>query len=177
MKLEEVLHHYLGTGLTGVLSVDETDSYASADFFEEKLFKKGAIWTLCGYADPDLCVPMGEGEFEGFLWRTGSTYVNFKGEIKPLLYDLSMITEDIENDRENRLLPLDTLKRLAKNKSHASSAAKSFFVACEIKNVPFSRNSWIAQKIPNCPNWIVQKLIEWHFNVFNLPEDLYIKKT
>ena len=96
---------------------------------------------------------------------------------EPYLHPLSDLTKEIPNDRDHVFLPFETLKRLEKNEFHKCSGAKSFIAACELKNVPFSRDKWIAKKLTNCPYWIMQKLFEWHFDVFGLiPSGLALPK-
>lgn len=91
MKLTlEHLAPYLPYGLKGVLTEDKIDDFESEDWVEDlSIFKARAIWKMCGYADGELNIPLGEGEFDGFLWRNGLTYVCFHRGIKPILRPLS----------------------------------------------------------------------------------------
>ncbi len=122
------------------------------------------------------------GQFEQpmadeFIMTVDNIDIVYANHIKPLLRPLSDLTKEIPNDKNHVLLPLETLKRLEKNEFHKCSGAKSFIAACELKKIPFSRDRWIAKKLTNCPYWIIQKLFEWHFDVFGLiPAGLAIKK-
>ena len=148
MKQEHAqIIQYLPHGLKGVLSIDETDSYASADWFEPKLFEKGAIWQLCGYAEEDLSIPLGEGEFEGLLWRSGSTYVNFGKELKPLLHPLSKLGENSYIDE----LWFEVIA------TDSDSFDKGdFYETCELGLVQL------------LPFMVVQRLFKDHIDVFGL---------
>lgn len=107
MKLElKDLAPYLPFELKGVIIQDNIEDFYFEDYFEEEKFKIGAVWTLCGYAEGDLNITIGEGVFDGFLWRSGMTYVNFHHTLKPILRPLS----DLKNYPGNTLLDFDVLK-------------------------------------------------------------------
>ena len=64
----EQIGRRLAFGLKGVLIHDLRDDYGYEDWIEDvEIFNKGTIWTYAGYADKDLNLPMGEGDFSGFL--------------------------------------------------------------------------------------------------------------
>lgn len=90
---------YLPFGLTGALGCDcEEDFSELIELVEdESKFKKNAIWKYSGFADSDLCVPLGEGEIDGVLMSHGNTYACFSGvcKVKPILRPLSDLTNDI----------------------------------------------------------------------------------
>lgn len=98
MKKQQLKHlaPYLPYGLKGVLTEDKTSVFHDEIWFDdESIFYPGAIWQLCGYAEGDLNIPLGEGCFDGFLWRNNQTYVNFHTGIKPILRPLSDLIKEI----------------------------------------------------------------------------------
>src|SRR5690606_12169699 len=96
MKLEiKHLSPYLPYRLKGVLTSDRNEDFEDEDWYENGKLHKGAIWQLCGYADGDLNIPLGDGEFDGFLWRNGYTYVCFNRGIKPVLRPLTDLVREI----------------------------------------------------------------------------------
>jgi hypothetical protein len=88
------LKGYLGTGLKFQLTIDRTEDFCEEDWYSEDKFKKGAIWELIGIVQAkDLNIPLGDGYLDGFLFKNDLTYCNFNNGIKPLLYNLSSLTE------------------------------------------------------------------------------------
>lgn len=91
MKLE--LRHlipYLPYGVRGILTQDLRDDFQCEDWLEDiEIINKGAIWQYAGYADDDLFIPLGEGDFSGLLIRNGNTYTSVGNSIKPILRPLS----------------------------------------------------------------------------------------
>ena len=82
----EYLAPYLPYGLKGVLVHDLTDDFLGEDWWGEdiSIFEMGKIWQYAGFADEDLSVPLGEGEFSGFLIRYKNTYTSVGNSIKPI---------------------------------------------------------------------------------------------
>lgn len=91
MELEfKYIAGYLPYGLKGVLIHDLKSDFEECDWVEDfEIFSKGSIWTYAGYADEDLCLPLGEGEFSGFLIRNKTCYTSVGNSIKPILRPLS----------------------------------------------------------------------------------------
>lgn len=97
MKLEQKYSLYLQHGLQFKL-VEHADSFEGQDFYDEDIFSKGAIWTLSGWVDKELMVPMGDGEINGFVFNNRATYANFnvaKLKLKALLVPLSDLLEQV----------------------------------------------------------------------------------
>ena len=150
------LSAYLPYGLKGELQFDKSEDFELQDWaIDLSKFKKGAIWKLCGYADTDLHIPLGEGEFNGWLWRNEYTYVNFHSGIKPILYDLSWLTREITHDGET-FIPLYKLQKIDKA-----------FVLTFIETFGYEE-----LKVE-----VFELLLEWRFNVFSLPDELIVRVT
>ncbi len=154
-ELKKIYSAHLPYGLTGELKYDITEDFQDEDWVQDlSIFKKGAIWKLAGYADHDLNIPMGEGEFSGWLWRNGNTYAGIDEAVKPILYDLSYLTKEIEHEGET-FVPFNILS-------------------------PKIRHEIEFSKLPAIGDFKVkdyQKLLELHFNVFGLPEGQFINKA
>lgn len=78
------------------------------------------------------------------------------GNFKPIFHPLSRLTEEIEHDGEKfvpiqheELVGSDIVRDFSKGLIHYDLIKYG----------------------------VIQKLFEWHFNVFDLPEELYIKKS
>ncbi len=82
-----------------------------------------------------------------------------RGDAKPILHPLSDLTKEIEHNGE-KFVPMEKLQY-------------------DIFNVE-DYYDWriiyeqLNEAIMVAPFEIVQKLFEWHFNVFNLPKDLWV---
>lgn len=100
MKLEpNKLMPYLPYGLKGVLVHDLREDFHSEDWIEDiEIMNKGSIWSYGGYVDEDLSIPLGEGDFSGFLVRHGNKYTSVGNSIKPLLRPLSDFEKTIAKD-------------------------------------------------------------------------------
>ena len=73
-------------------------------------------------------------------------------EDKPLLRPLSSLTEEIEHNRE-RLVPYELLRDM------------------ELKDMRLHSDGCLTvnhRNIQNCEYWRMEKLFEWHFDVFGL---------
>ncbi|HEX8575776.1 MAG TPA: hypothetical protein VF677_05740 [Flavobacterium sp.] len=77
--------------------------------------------------------------------------------IKPLLYPLSMLTKPIEHNGD-KFVPIEKINEMAESVTCYSLG----FYDDYIKHLPY---------------WIIEKLLEWHFNVFGLDESLFIDKS
>ena len=78
---------------------------------------------------------------------------------KPILRPLSDLAKEIDFNGE-KFVPKNVLKELIMKKGNYSNYD----------------SSWINEsiKIDLLPYWIIQKLLEWHFNVFNLHSNLFV---
>jgi hypothetical protein len=149
MKLEiKHLAPYLPYGLKGILTHDLRNDYEYCDWVTDiEIFNEGAIWELCGYSPSDLNIPLGEGEYDGFLYRNDNTYTCFKSDIKPLLRPLSHLDKEIEINGK-RFLPIIELDLY--------------------HDFSFMNFSQIQENPTRYPYTIVEKLIEWHFDISGL---------
>lgn len=132
MKLEEVLHHYLGTDL-------EFDHF-------------GDHWKMVGI-DTELHI------VKAVMPKNKPR--NFRiDKIKPILFDLSMLTEEIDHNGEKFKL----INRIPLPKSRPTY----FQDLIRLSNGEKDFRTFEYQTI--------ELLIKHHFNAFQLPSDLYIKK-
>jgi hypothetical protein len=139
------LKWYLGTGLKFQLTIDRTEDFCEEDWYSEDKFKKGAIWDLIGFVEAkDLNIPLGEGYLDGFLFKNDLTYCNFNNGIKPLLYNLSSLTEYRE---DLGFVPIDNIKE----------SQRHLFFREDLEN-PINGLDYSE----------IQKLFDWHFDCFNL---------
>lgn len=95
-KLElKHLAPYLPYGLKGILIHCLKDDFLESDDWVDdiEIFSKGTIWTYAGYADEDLLIPLGDGDFSGFLIRHGNSYASVGNSVKPILKLLSDLTK------------------------------------------------------------------------------------
>lgn len=157
-KLElKHLAPYLPYGLNGVLTEDKTDDFYNQDWFGDKSkFERGSIWKLCGYADEDLMIPMGEGYFEGFLWRNGNTYVNFHRGVQPILRPLSDLTKEIEHNGE-KFVPI---RKLLEANSFNLEKMETEYINSFAKSMVEIQMAYDD----------AQLLLRWHFDIFGLIE-------
>ncbi|EFK36835.1 Uncharacterised protein [Chryseobacterium gleum] len=101
------------------------------------------------------------GEFGYGEFKVSDKYYfsfNELSEIKPLLYDLSYLTKEIEH---NCLIikPIEYI---------------STSIADRNKTLKMVENK---DPLDVLPQWKFEKLLKFHFNVFNLPESEYINKA
>lgn len=98
MKLElKHLAPYLPYGLKCQFIEDMREDFGWQDWVGDiEIFNKGSIWTYGGYADPDLLIPLGEGDLSGFIIRNGNTYSSVGDSVKPILRPLSDLTKEIQ---------------------------------------------------------------------------------
>lgn len=85
--------------------------------------------------------------------------------IKPILYSMDMLTKEIEHKGE-RFIPLNKISNL--NLGHCDWISNERERLIE----KYGFQDWFGV----VPVGIVNKLLEWHFNVFGLDESEYIKK-
>lgn len=120
---------------------------------------KNGVFPLIGIRNDGLFY-MGESGMFGYVQRE-------LGAVKPILYDLSYLTKEIEHEGE-RFVPIEKLEELfgIGFKKFDNTVGFSYFFK------GFS-NGVLFDKIERFRN----KLLEWHFNVFQLPESEFINKA
>lgn len=91
---------------------------------------------------------------------------------KPYLHPLSDLTKEIEHN-DSQFIPFTTIMRLSKNDNFKYSLTFAFIRMLKLDIEQGNRRDLI-NDLNNAPHWVIQKLFEWHFNVFNLPEHLWI---
>ena len=81
MKLEpQDLLHYLPYELKGQIQYDMEEEFSSNDWVDDlSIFENG----------DDLLIPLGDGDFSGFLIRHGNSYISVGESVKPMLIPLS----------------------------------------------------------------------------------------
>lgn len=114
---------------------------------------------------PFLAIEEGElflGQFESSLGFDIDDV--FASEVKPILYDLSYLTKPIEHEGK-KIIPMEELAKefdmnvIEYNMIMHNAGSKTF--------------DWIlAASYP-----VIQKMLEYHLNVFQLPESEYINKA
>jgi hypothetical protein len=151
MKLEpKYIIPYLNYGLTCQLVQDLRDEFECEDWVEDiEIFNKGAIWIYAGYADDSLCIPLGEGDFSGFLIKQEKgTYTSVGNSIKPILRPLSDLTKEITHDTVDNYATGFGL-----DKETIQKFIDSGVINAAIWNFKY-------------PIW--EKMFEYHFDVFGL---------
>ena len=169
---------YLPYGLKGELQFDKSEDFELQDWaIDLSKFKKGAIWKLCGYADTDLHIPLGDGEFNGWLWRNEYTYVNFHSGIKPILYDLSWLTRN--EFREEILIYFKSLGIDAEiviyDSGNDIENDFTLLVNYRLMGETFTDALINRGSTEETPRRFFEWLCKNHFNVFNLPDELIVR--
>lgn len=85
---------------------------------------------------------------------------------KPILYDLSYLTKEIEHEGET-FVPTERLM------NYASNFGVNRGVFEHMLSSILEGNTLITE----LPYYLIVKLLEWHLNVFQLPEGEYINKA
>lgn len=107
------------------------------------------------------------------------TYKSKKNTIKPILHPLSDLTKEIEHNGE-KFVPIEKLLKIKfagwYNDKIGTRYSKTTFEStpnyakcCFVNHATHSIEIWLRGFDNEC-YWIVQKLIEWHFDVFGLIE-------
>ena len=110
--------------------------------------------------------------------------------IKPILRPLSDLTKEIEVNGEKFISAISLARFVDNGHNHADSLIKNYGTnhirvytdKCDdVESVDFKIivNDFFILKCNEsiqCPTYlrIYNKLLEWHFNVFNLPENLFV---
>lgn len=131
---------------------------------------KGNIETLNGIPYSGVVHLDNSGMF-GFTKREFS-------QVKPILYSMDMLTKEITHKGET-FVPIVKLLQIAFPNQKGRYAEtefeegypKAWFRVDAGKDFKIYPNDLLNERF-----WVVQKLLEWHFNVFNLSENEYIKK-
>ena len=189
--LQKTIFNLAMNGGSVMLTEDKREDFESEDYFDEEKFNKGAIWQVCGFAPSDLMIPLGEGYFDGFLFRNGNTYVNFKRGYLPLLHSFNKLTE---NALEGGKVPIVELGKIAfgnrYNVVDAQIGDDGVFCTILTKNhritkMVFSFETMSFYKVVDgtikgfVPNQkqLFDQLNIWGFNTENLPEETFIEIT
>ncbi len=122
--------------LTDVKTVSEYPLWASTEWNDETL-----------KYEPEINLKPSGGIGHGFSFE----------EVKPIFYDLSCLTKEIEHEGEI-INPKDILIKMD--------------IGAEL----FSDEGLLHHTL-DLPYKCIQKLLEWHFNIFSLPESEYINKA
>lgn len=97
---DDFLFKYLPFGLKAVMVIDAREDFSFLEIDNYYIFDKGNIWQYCGYADKDLYIPLGDGDFDGFILRNENTYADVKSFCKPILKPISdlsiLVIEEFE---------------------------------------------------------------------------------
>jgi len=84
----------------------------------------------------------------------------------PLLHSLDKLTEPI---LEGGLIPLTELYKLWLVKTKRTDCTE-YQLAFSFDYSSNLRKDWL-------PFWMFEKLKEWHFNIYDLPSEMYIEKS
>ncbi|SHF17611.1 hypothetical protein [Chryseobacterium vrystaatense] len=94
--------------------------------------------------------------------------------LKPILYDLSYLTKEIEHEGE-RFVPVEYFEITDDHNSYPIEYDHGNIKL--IKDLESIANHNSVFDIKFLPFDVVVKLIEWHFNIFNLNESEFINKA
>lgn len=167
-KLELTLCGMLPYGLKMQLCDDKREDFDDEYFYDSEKFKFGAEWELVGYNyTDDLNIPLGEGQLKGMLLRNDMTYVNFKHYVLPKLHSLDKLTEPI---LDGGLIPIVELAKISdlNNDTHELRYENNLFVL-------YNKDGYY--QINDNNFYFIEKLKEWHFNIYDLPKEMYIEKS
>ncbi len=165
---------YLPYGLKGVLITDKRDDFINEEYFGDEKFSKGAIWELWSFVKDNGVIYIGEGEFEGSLWKyRDNTFVNFHTGIKLILRNLSDLTKEIEHNGK-KFIPITKLTGctdlsrfefyddyiLLKDAMYCTDGkgSRDYKIYTAPRTISFNLQG------------VVGLLIEWHFDIFGLIE-------
>ena len=105
----------------------------------------------------------------GLLTTNGWMDMDDAWENKPILYDMSYLTKEVEHEGE-RFMPVEKLMKMRSVDPNSFCCEKRKQKAIEALLNDMRLTDRISIDMYN-------KLLEWHFNVFNLPESEYINKA
>jgi len=147
---------YLPYNLKSQLLTDKTEEFEDQEWAELNAsnFKKGSIWTLIGINKGEaLNIPLGEGYLDGMLFRHGTTYVNFKREILPILHPLSDLTIEKYFEMTGKNKKDDFALYFTKEGLYKQGYTSRLFENCEL-----------------LPYYHIVELLENHFDIHGLIE-------
>lgn len=156
-ELLKIYSAYLPYELEVTLS-DEGRYNLDSEYPNEHAYKKGLI-TEFSFSNGNF----GYGEFQ--VSKNYYFSINELSEIKPVLYSMDMLTKEIEHKGE-RFIPTVWLRD-----NHAE-----FDISKKDMETLISMFLHIFRSPFSAPHYFIDKLLEWHFNVFGLNESEYIKK-
>ena len=104
--------------------------------------------------------------FDSGIWQGVDVRV-----LKPVFYDLSYLTKEIEHEGET-FVPIEKL-------FGSALAISGYTVFQDFQYKEFAHLTYVKKGLKSFPFLFeqYQKLFEWHFNVFNLSESEYINKA
>lgn len=111
---------------------------------------------------------------DGRLVLNSNPYFEAKN-VKPILYDLSYLTKEIEHEEKMITPSKEILKHIGVPGDYFE--IKEGYVLIRRNGMVKHKIIWAGELADDCMVWVYQKLIEWHFNVFNLPEGEFINKA
>ncbi|MGL4335547.1 MAG: hypothetical protein ACRCST_01545 [Turicibacter sp.] len=159
-------------GVKGMLIHDLREDFECEDFVEDiEIFNKGAVWTYEGYSG--VCIPLGEGDFEGFLIQHKSgAYTSVGKSIKPILSPTSALTKPIQIANYNNGEPFVPIVELEKQGWVINFNKRSRY--------PFDMYIGVDGICSSDPldwsNRVIEKLNQWHIN-YRLSPDQFIEVT
>lgn len=115
-----------------------------------------------------------EGDYELVVTSDKGYFLCDLDQVKPILFPLYMLTQEIEHEGE-RFIPIDYFE--------ISDEQSSYNIEFDSGNIRLINDLTdiakhnISFDIKFLPFEVVNKLTEWHFNVFNLSEVDFINKA
>ena len=149
LEMKEIVG-YLPYGLEAITIVDVRENFLHLEIDNYYIFDKGNIWSYCGYADSDLCIPLGEGEFNGFILRYGSSYADIQDYVKPLLLPLSDLKKDEYYD-----LYVDLCEEM-------ESSSFEYLLEALINKTSYSFD---LKKLEKLEDWMYKNHIDWKYDL------------
>ena len=132
---------------------------------------------------------------ELWTWRDGSKYLTgYLYECKPILRNLSDLTKEIEHNGEKFVPLFELCKMQGFSMGAKSNWEYSYSTEFNCNTAMMKNKDWIFRYLGKQGDFYLngiaehnkkhqkshkqlamfQKLFEWHFNVFNLPENLFV---
>lgn len=181
----EELAPYMPYGLSFILTENIRHYFVDEFWQDDALVEQGAIWQLIGLNKIENSTPyiqVGEGELCEYLFANGNTFASFTEGCKPLLRPLSDLTKEIEHDGK-RFVPIEEVIKLMGfspnytkmlDWQYRKVTENTEFIVIGSEVAKKELIVWMGKDTLRTEYWVIQKLISWHFNVFNLPQDLFI---
>lgn len=168
MKLElKHLAPYLPYKLKFVMVFDSSEDFG--DVVPEEYLKKDSIWEL--YLLTNESIEFFGGECDDYALKNGPSRIANNGALKPILQPLSNLTKEIEMNGE-KFVPVEWFEIGDENNLSNDYGFANVRLINHLKEI--SKYN-IQNDIEYLPNGVVNKLHEWHFDVFGLiPKGLAI---